>query len=561
MPFVPSKFQAALYAWISRQVAVMMQRTSSQEETCAVVEAVAGSGKTTTLKHALSLLPATMSAVFLAFNQSIKNELAAFVKEKQLKNCRAMTLNGLGMMLWLRSQGLESDALDVDEDKTMRILLWLCDPARQVPGSWPAPLQALARKHRPGGMPLGTIKKLVALMKHYVVVPAALAGKRVGQMGMCQGHRDDSDDELLSLADRFDLVLASDDPACDVSEADILDLARDALIVSIAKSRQVIDYDDQIYLPVIFRVKCRPYDWIFVDEAQDVSHANRALLHMIRGQHGRLVAVGDSGQAIYGFRGAASDSMELIRQEFRAVALPLALTYRCAKAIVREAQKLVPQIEALPDAPEGEVLALASYTIERFRPGKCLIMCRNLAPLVGFAYRLLVERVPVRVLGRDIGKGLIAFMWSLRPSSLTDLVIKAREWAEQQQEIILKGSRRRGGSKNEAQLQAIQDRLETILILCKESGARDVEGIEAQIMALFGDEDAGKVLLSTIHKAKGLEQEEAYLLEPDLLPSPYARKPWQRQQELNLMYVAITRGRRVFATITRAGLKLQRRAA
>jgi len=560
--FVPSRYQAALFDWIDRQVALCCEGKRTREEAgepiCAVVEAVAGSGKTTTLRQALLRIPPRASCLFLAFNVSIKDELSAKLKEAGIKHCRAMTMNGLGSMAWGRAMGSRAE---VDRDKTQRILSWLCDPARDIPPGWGPRLKEIAQKDRPLGMPLGTIGKLVALMKHYVVVPALLAGKSLGGMGTPRGLRGDSDDDLRELADRYDLALQSDDPACEIAEEEILDLARDALVLSIVKGQKLIDLDDQIYLPVIFKVRCRTYDWLFVDEAQDVSHCNRQLLHMVRGQAGRLVAVGDSGQAIYGFRGAASDSMELIRREFDAVLLPLSMTYRCSQAVVREAKRLVPSIEAVPGAPEGEVATVATYSPERFVPGQSLVMCRNLAPLVGFAYRLLLAKVPVRVLGRDIGKGLIAFIWSLHPTSLGDLVGKAREWAEQQQEILLRGARRRGGARNDAALQAIQDRLDTIMILCTESGARDVRGVEDQITGLFGDEDGSKVLLSSIHKAKGLEAEDAYLLEPDLLPSPYARKPWQLQQEMNLIYVATTRGKLRYYRITRSGLRLPQRAA
>ncbi len=556
----PSRFQQAIYDWIDGQeLNYDLARGPTSPARAAVVEAVAGSGKTSTVKRAIARIPRGRSVAYVCFNTSIRDEMREEVKRAGLKHCRVTTLNGLGMSCWSAAMGLgQSDDL-VDRDKTLRVLQWLVDPARSAPAAWGAPLQEIVAKRRPLGIPLGAVVKLVALMKHHVIVPPLLDGRTLRGMGTCRGHRPATDEALYALADRFDVMLMPQDGSSDASEADALELARDALVLSIIKGKQLLDYDDQIYLPVIFQVKARAFDWIFVDEAQDVSHVNRALLHRVTHGRTRVVAVGDAAQAIYGFRGAAADSLALIREEFRAVSLPLSITYRCSQAVVAEAQKLVPHIEARPGAPEGAVLHLASYTPERFKPGKSLVLCRNVSPLVGFAYKLMAVKVPVRVLGRDIGKNLISFIWGLRPTSCVDLLVKAREWMEEQQEMILKAGRRRGGGqKNEAALQAIADRFETIQILCKETGARTVEEVEQQILGLFGDEGEGRVLLATIHKAKGLEAEEAYLLEPDLLPSPWARQPWQQEQERNLLYVAITRGKTMWATITRRGLRIEK---
>jgi superfamily I DNA/RNA helicase len=50
-------------------------------------------------------------------------------------------------------------------------------------------------------------------------------------------------------------------------------------------------------------------------------------------------------------------------------------------------------------------------------------------------------------------------------------------------------------------------------------------------------------MLSTIHKAKGLENDRIFFLCPELIPSKYATQPWQYEQEANLKYVAITRAK------------------
>jgi superfamily I DNA/RNA helicase len=48
-------------------------------------------------------------------------------------------------------------------------------------------------------------------------------------------------------------------------------------------------------------------------------------------------------------------------------------------------------------------------------------------------------------------------------------------------------------------------------------------------------------LLSSIHRAKGLEAKRVFILRSDLLPHPMAKSEWAKGQEKNLSYVAKTR--------------------
>ena len=125
----------------------------------------------------------------------------------------------------------------------------------------------------------------------------------------------------------------------------------------------VIDFDDMLYLAVKLNARFDPVDWLFVDEAQDtngiqveiMSRLQKAEQYVRNGDEEtsvtsygapprfqsstRIIAVGDPHQAIYGFRGADSNAMTSIAGRFNAVILPLSVSYRCPKAVVREAQK------------------------------------------------------------------------------------------------------------------------------------------------------------------------------------------------------------------------------
>jgi superfamily I DNA/RNA helicase len=96
-----------------------------------------------------------------------------------------------------------------------------------------------------------------------------------------------------------------------------------------------------LYMPVMLGVSFDHYNYIFVDEAQDTNDIQLDILDRLRAPKSRFVAVGDPHQAIYGFRGANADSMSRIARRFSCDTYPLSVSYRCPKAVVREAQKFL----------------------------------------------------------------------------------------------------------------------------------------------------------------------------------------------------------------------------
>ena len=74
-------------------------------------------------------------------------------------------------------------------------------------------------------------------------------------------------------------------------------------------------------------------------------------------------------------------------------------------------------------------------------------------------------------------------------------------------------------------------------------GVTTLRGLTARIDGLFGD--AGdRVTLSTVHRAKGKEAENVFILLPHLMPLPNAETPEEREAEDCVRFVAVTRARR-----------------
>jgi DNA helicase-2/ATP-dependent DNA helicase PcrA len=464
----------------------------------AIVVAVAGSGKTTTIVACANELPTNISATFVAFNKNIVNEL----NERLPKHVKAQTLNGLGSYTWWRACGKPKN-METSKNKTITIV-------RQLLSDDDQELYALA------------VCRLVALAKSVGLVP-------VGVEKTFPLTRD-TEQAWYDLIDKYEVELEEGATA----EA-LINHCRVVLRRSIEVGKEFVDFDDQMYLPVIFRVRFWQHDLIFVDEAQDVNMVQRAMLKLALRPGGRLIAVGDPCQAIYGFRGADTDSIENIKREFAASELPLSVSYRCPQAVVAEAQRYVSHIEAFPKAPQGLVRNLERFDQTFFRPTDGVV-CRNTAPLIDLAYKLLKNRKACRVLGREIGQGLVSLVKKMKARDLATLETRLREFQEREvAKAMAKGE--------EKKAEGITDKVETlgVFISWLPETERTVKGLLAAIDGLFTDNDKGVTTLSTIHKAKGGEYPRVLILNPSLMPSKWARQQWQQVQERNLQYVAITR--------------------
>ena len=273
------------------------------------------------------------------------------------------------------------------------------------------------------------------------------------------------------------------------------------------------------------------YDVIFCDEAQDLNPLQRELILRMLKENGRLVVVGDFFQSVYGFQGCSTDSFKAFQDRPNTISLPLSLTYRCAKNIVEEARKYSPDIEALPDAPDGEV---RFGTLDEVKNGDYVI-CRNNLPLVETFIKLLQAGKKSVILGKDYGEGLQSIL-----SSINSLVDLKKMLEEKRKELEEKGVR--NFQANEGYI-ALAEKVQIILVLVQSFG--NVEAVKNQVNEIFGDKSDDKIILSTIHKSKGLEAERVFILGfHELIPSKYANTELALYGEKCLQFVAVTRAKK-----------------
>lgn len=144
-----------------------------------------------------------------------------------------------------------------------------------------------------------------------------------------------------------------------------------------------LDYIDQIYFPVYYRLRV-PYkykdflDYIEVDESQDLSILQQRLLQMLDNGKTRYIFVGDEKQAIYGFAGADTHSIDNVKFNFILKNLPLNICYRCPEKIVKLAQEIVPDIEFNKDRlDKGDIEVCPEDVLtDKLVPGD-LVICRT----------------------------------------------------------------------------------------------------------------------------------------------------------------------------------------
>jgi superfamily I DNA/RNA helicase len=493
MEFKPSPYQTAVFDFVRDAAAGS-----------AVIRAVAGSGKTTTIVKALELIDPASKVLFLAFNKKIATELQTRVPSY----VKASTFHAAGFGAWRFGHR----SCKVNADKVRHIAGNIFSPDEQ------------------------------AAFGQFAVRMVGYA-KNAGVGALVE----DKLETWQDIADRFDCAPERDD--VDLSLA--LERASALLSASVdaANARNSeIDFDDMLFMPMRENARFSLVDWLFIDEAQDTNPVQLALLRRMLAPGGRLVAVGDDRQAIYGFRGAAAGSMDAIKAAFGCRELDLTISYRCAKSIVKLAQSIVPHIEASETAPEGSVTEatlqdgeFARFDARLSEPfsNSDAILCRNTAPLVALAYRLIGFKVGCKVLGREIGAALVTLIRKLNAKGVDALLVKLDALTERE---VAKAMAR--GQEQKAE--AAQDRAQCIkaVVEALKETERTVPAVCAAIDSMFTDDGRGILTLCTCHKAKGLEWDRVFIYRRDLMPSKFARQDWQKEQESNLEYVAITRAKK-----------------
>lgn len=450
---IPSPYQQAIYEFID------------SGKGSAVIEACAGSGKTSTLVECARRLTAFDNAVAIAFNRKIADELT----RRLPPYCPAATLNSIGFRAW---KAFTDKSMEVDKYKVSTLVRELSDDSNP--------------DFRQG------VKRLVDLAKMAGIVPSMVKTVTYPLAA-------DTTDEWEGLIEQYGVTFGWGD-----KWDRAIELARRVLAESVRVGASVIDFNDQLYLPVVFGADFIQYDIVFCDELQDLSAIQFTMVGRSLAASGRFIGFGDRFQNIYSWRGSI-DAMTLAKSKFDAVSLPLSISYRCAKAIIKAAKPYMPAIEAREDAPEGSVTEWPEWGVGDFSVTD-VVLCRNNAPLVKMAFKLLRGGKACKVMGRDIGAGLAALVQRLKAGSI-------RELSDKLDKFLTKGRVESEGKPD--QLAALLDKVATLRVFMENcSTPADVIG---KITSLFADEQGQYLTLSTVFKFKGAEAPRIFILDFQLI--------------------------------------------
>ena len=526
---------AAVVVGTPQQEAFWDAATASDDHL--VLMARAGCGKTFSIceagRRAVESNPA-LRVGFASFNSHITEELRA----KAPKGVTVQSLHALGYAA-VQKAATGKVELDKDGAKVAQIVneLWI-------------------REHniKPDLHTIGLIRKIVSLCKGYLfegttpqiegiikrhaieIEPSAKELKR--ETAGAAPRK--ADGKLMSVVEWTDALRLVYRERVFGSIAPTLDGCRAML--------NWIDFDDQIWLPVVVGMAVAEFDLLMVDESQDMNPCQQQLSRMAC-PNGRIVVVGDDRQAIYAFRGADARSMETMRealeQSGRQVReLPLTQTRRCPRAVVKLAREIVPDFEAMDGAPDGEVLSIDIEEVAARAVVGDMVLCRTNAPLVGLAHQLIRAGKRPDLRGRDLSRKIREMINRMddkeAPGGQLDVPHLSKALQNHRDgetyRLTIAG-------KSADVITAVQDECDTVLTLLE--GLETRAALDARIDAIFKprSKEPG-VILTTVHGAKGSEADTVFLLHPYLMPHPNAKSAEDLVQEWNCRYVALTRAKK-----------------
>lgn len=467
--FQPSKYQQAIFDFVANGSGH------------GIVNAVAGSGKTTTNIQALQYVSPNKRVVFLAFNKHIADEL----KSRDV-NC-ASTFHSLGRANI--TNALPKAKFDQYKLHNLldRIDYLVSDEVK------------------------GACLKLVSLLKANLLEPNPTT--------------------IEQLCDQFNIEMNGDEATIIRNTTKLFEAANN--------DNSSYDFDDMIYWPAIGKVGCKQFDFLFVDECQDLNKAQITMAENSMAQGGRMLLIGDPYQSIYAFRGAFNGIMDYMQAKLNATVLPLSVSYRAPKSIVQLVNQNFPHIafEQSDNAKDGYITTIESFDLCDVVDTGDVVICRTNAPLVKPAFQLLKEGRKAVILGRDIADGLLSLIKRraklVKVNTVEDLI-------EQLYEYLRLETPKLQAAKKLSKLATLTDQIETIVVIS--DGCETISELTGKIQSIFSNTQSG-VVFSSVHKAKGLEWNNVFILKPEQMPHPMAESEVDRQQEQNIKYVAFTRTR------------------
>ena len=518
-----------------------------------IIDAVAGAGKTTTIMESVAYVPKGTRMLFCAFNKSISKEISSRFRKKGMNDVVVKTIHALGYGI-LKAHNTHNRALQIEDKKFQKlikseelqellkphykeiILINKLDPEDTVDKNNQSAVKSLVyrierrllninQKYR-ATLCKNDLNEFTDLVKHF------------GIFNSIEAAKENFEQELALYFTCHQILLREGN--------------------ELSKRSMIFDFTDMLFLPYEWELyPVQKFDFVFIDECQDLSRSQLAICLKFCKSSARIMAVGDPRQSIYGFTGADIESFDRVKDTTRAQQLPLTTCFRCPQEVIKIAKEIRSDIEGNKEEA-GIVQSIDFDNVVNFaRPGD-LIISRIKAPLVVLVFDFIDKGIKVQIHEEEANEFLKELKSLFKQNErqkrfaafaggfeeLKQMVIKRREYmirkdaerivSDVERDIVIK-----------AEIEYLHQRLD---FLHKKSikWAADCFCID-DILKRIWDYITAKenpIKLSSIHRAKGLEENRVFVIDYDALPHLRLEiQDWEVTQEINLKYVAVTRAK------------------
>ena len=306
------------------------------------------------------------------------------------------------------------------------------------------------------------------------------------------------------------------------------------------------------------RVRAK-YKAFSVDEYQDVNLLQQTLLEAWLGGRDEVCVVGDDYQSIYGFTGATPDWLLSFEKRYpSATVITLTQNYRSTPQVLHVANRLTNGLGGRAKVltatrPEGGDCSLSEYSTDEAEVRAIVAEIDRLASSgVAFEQMAILYRINAR--SEDYEEALAAaripyqvrdgaFLRRPGPRAVLRQLERGREGSV---EAVCRSLGWDPDAEPEGNEEITRHAdLSRLVALAEEFDGSTAEFVADLKRRFEDDENARGVVLSTYHRAKGLEWDAVFLprLEEREMPFALSKQDEEVAEERRLLYVGITRAR------------------
>lgn len=518
-----------------------------------IIDAVAGAGKTTTLMGCVQHISNPHDALFCAFNTSIRKEIQRKFHDMG-KNVAVKTNHALGLQILRSKMHIELNDFKyqhiIEDEGFFKLIENDIDSILRVKGCMSVSSIRDIQEKRTSLDSMDEKNQFnYSLFILNCIMKFLLEINDKFRLTLCA----DNFESYRQMTDHFGIFEKERRYNFQFAELEHYVKAHKILLKegnAMAQSQGIIDFVDMLYQPHFLNLRPNiQYGFVFVDECQDLSRAQIEIVQKYVKPNGRVLAVGDPYQSIYGFAGADSQSFERVMNTFNCQRLSLTDCFRCPVKAIDIAKTIREDIKGFK-TEAGIVTVLKSHEVlVRLKPGD-LVIGRFRDPLRELAMKLVNKNVKVHMHPDEVQEFIGDYKAYFTPAELR------RKLNEGMLEQFFATIEHRNIKQFEKDFANVDSAIKSVKVKEATCLLRDsidffrwkfmdwqLNTIDSILVRLketlqyLGD-DAIKI--STIHRAKGLEEKRVFILEYNKLPVPRLR-PWEIEQERNLHYVAVTR--------------------